>query len=57
VGSHYIFRAEIDEQVWRLSIPFNKPIKIIYVKEALAAIDEISQVIDDEEESDDDSTD
>ncbi len=43
VGSHHVFRAEIDQRVWKLTIPFNKPIKIIYVKQALAAIDEISQ--------------
>jgi predicted RNA binding protein YcfA (HicA-like mRNA interferase family) len=44
VGSHYIFRAEHGERVWKLTIPYNKPIKIIYVKQALVAIDEIDQL-------------
>ena len=44
VGSHYIFRANFGERVWKLTIPYNKPIKIIYVKQALVAIDQISQL-------------
>jgi predicted RNA binding protein YcfA (HicA-like mRNA interferase family) len=44
VGSHHVFRAEIGERVWKLVSPSNKPIKIIYVKQALEAIDEISQI-------------
>jgi predicted RNA binding protein YcfA (HicA-like mRNA interferase family) len=41
VGSHHIFRAEVEGRVWKLTIPFNKPIKQIYVKQAISAIDEI----------------
>jgi predicted RNA binding protein YcfA (HicA-like mRNA interferase family) len=32
VGGHHVFRAEIGERVWKLVIPFQKPIKIVYVK-------------------------
>ncbi len=51
-GSHYIFRAKIAGRVWRLTIPHHKPIKTIYVKQAIIAIDEIIQWQDemDEEE-------
>jgi predicted RNA binding protein YcfA (HicA-like mRNA interferase family) len=41
VGSHHIFRAELHTRNWKLSIPFNRPIKIIYVTQALEAIDQI----------------
>ncbi len=44
VGSHHIFRAEIRERVWKLTIPFKKPVKIIHVKQALQAIDEINNL-------------
>lgn len=44
VGSHHVFRAEIGERVWKLVIPFQRPIKTIYVKQALHAVDEISQM-------------
>lgn len=50
VGSHYVFRAEIGKHVWRLTIPHHKPIKVIYVKEAIAAIDEIIQLQDQDKE-------
>ncbi|MEP7292629.1 MAG: type II toxin-antitoxin system HicA family toxin [Chloroflexota bacterium] len=42
VGSHHVFRAEVGEQTWKVVIPFHKPVKIVYVKQALAAIDEIN---------------
>ena len=53
-GSHHIFVAELGDQVWKLTIPFHKPLKIAYVKLALVAIDEIRAVLDsmDEEKSD-----
>src|SRR5260221_13538468 len=41
-GSHHIFVAEIGEQVWKLTIPFHKPIKTTYIRTALNAIDEIN---------------
>lgn len=40
-GSHHTFIAQRDERSWRLTIPFNRPIKQAYVMQALAAIDEI----------------
>lgn len=44
VGSHYIFRAEIGGRSWKVVIPFHKPIKIVYIKQALIAMDEINQL-------------
>jgi hypothetical protein len=41
VGSHYVFRAEVGTRVWRLTIPYNRPVKIIYVKQSLEAIDQV----------------
>lgn len=46
VGSHYVFRAEIGAQVWKLTRPFNKPINTVYVKQALQSIEEILTAID-----------
>lgn len=40
-GSHYIFRYNLKGQYLRLTIPYRKPIKVIYVKESLAVIDQI----------------
>lgn len=55
-GSHHIFVAEIGGHVWKLTIPFHKPIKTTYVRTALNAIDEINAVqtlnAADEDESD-----
>ncbi len=39
VGSHHTFRITIDERNYLLVIPFNRPIKPIYVKKALQLID------------------
>lgn len=55
VCSHHVFRAEVGEHVWKLVIPFQKPIKIVYVKQAIEAIDEISSIS--EGESDGESED
>lgn len=40
-GSHHTFIAEIDDQNWRITVPFRRPVKIVYVRTALSAIDEI----------------
>jgi len=40
-GSHYIFRYTLEGQHLRLSIPYRKPIKAIYVKESIVVIDQI----------------
>lgn len=57
-GSHHTFIAIIDEKNWRLTIPFNRPIKTPYVKQALQAIDEILSLnVDDMEEVDTDESD
>lgn len=40
-GSHHTFIAIIGDKNWRLTIPFNRPIKTPYIKQSLEAIDEI----------------
>ncbi|MBC8098548.1 MAG: type II toxin-antitoxin system HicA family toxin [Armatimonadetes bacterium] len=42
-GSHHIFRQKIDELVLRVNIPFARPVKSRYVKQALQAIDQAQQ--------------
>lgn len=54
-GSHHIFRAEHGNSVWKLTIPYQKPIKIVYVRQALTAIDEIRQLQSEEDENGDDA--
>lgn len=50
-SSHHVFRAEIGDHLWKLTIPHRKPhVKEAYVKEALAAIDEIIAVSDSQED-------
>jgi predicted RNA binding protein YcfA (HicA-like mRNA interferase family) len=44
VGSHHIFRAVHGERSWRLTIPMKHPIKSIYVKQSITAIDEIQSM-------------
>lgn len=54
--SHHFFRAEIQTQVWTLTIPYKKPhVNVTYVKGALKAIDEIRELqlsLDDDEDLD-----
>jgi hypothetical protein len=38
-GSHYVFRVVLDETAYRLVIPFARPVKPVYVRQALAMID------------------
>ena len=40
-GSHHTFIAIVGSRNWRLTIPFNRPIKAPYVRMALEAVDEI----------------
>ena len=40
-GSHHIYRYTLNGQKLRLSIPYRKPIKAIYVKESILVIDQI----------------
>ncbi len=60
-GSHHIFRQVIGDLVLRVNIPYARPVKSRYVKQALEAIKQAEQarvqqgqVIEDEEEKDDD---
>ncbi len=53
-GSHYIFLAQMGETVWRLTIPFHRPVKQAYVDEALKAIDEIISLEGETGETDND---
>lgn len=50
-GSHHIIQQEIGERAWTLTIPFNRPIKIAYVKQTLQAIDEIDELRPDDGEA------
>lgn len=43
-GSHYIFRYTLNGQDLRLTIPYRKPVKVIYVKESIAVIDQIRAI-------------
>jgi predicted RNA binding protein YcfA (HicA-like mRNA interferase family) len=64
-GSHHIFRQQIGAVVLRVTIPFARPVKSRYVKQALQAIDaadlarqQQAQVVEtDEEEATDDPAD
>lgn len=40
-GSHHTFRAQAGLQVWTVVIPFAKPVKPVYVRQVLAAIDQL----------------
>jgi predicted RNA binding protein YcfA (HicA-like mRNA interferase family) len=50
VGSHHVFRAQVGTKTWRLTIPYNKPIKIIYVKQTLEAIEQVLEARDADDE-------
>ncbi|MBL8132989.1 MAG: type II toxin-antitoxin system HicA family toxin [Anaerolineae bacterium] len=43
-GSHHVFRMEISEHTFRITIPFARPVKSIYVKQAIALIDEMHRL-------------
>lgn len=50
--SHHVYRAEIDGQVWTLTIPFKRPhLNATYVKQALLAIDAIRAIIVENDEA------
>lgn len=51
-GSHFTFKVMIDEKWISLAIPFARPIKHNYVKEAIRLIEEISA---ESEDADDDN--
>lgn len=54
-GSHHSFKIRIRGENQLLVIPYSRPVKSIYVKEAVALIDEIiaeRQEVDEEDDSD-----
>ena len=55
-GSHHIFRRVIGERVFRVVIPYARPVKSPYVRQVLAAVDEarVLRGADVNEEEDDD---
>jgi predicted RNA binding protein YcfA (HicA-like mRNA interferase family) len=58
-GSHHIFRQQVGDLVVRVVIPFARPVKSRYVKQALEAITQVQQArlqqgIDAESDEDDD---
>jgi predicted RNA binding protein YcfA (HicA-like mRNA interferase family) len=54
-GSHHTFKVMIDKEWVALVIPFARPVKPIYVKEALKLIELIEAARDNNEETDDES--
>jgi predicted RNA binding protein YcfA (HicA-like mRNA interferase family) len=48
-GSHHTFIARAFGLDWRLTIPFNRPIRQAYVMQALSTIDEIIALRGEEE--------
>ncbi len=56
VGSHYTFTYEFGGETRLFVVPFRRPVKPIYIKQALRIIDQIIQDRN-EEEPDDDETD
>lgn len=58
-GSHHIFQLVLDGEVITFAVPFRRPIKAVYIHEALELIDEIAErsEIDDQEDNDNDDDD
>lgn len=54
--ANHTFIAIIEEANWRLTLPFNRPVKQAYVMQALRAIDEII-ALQNADESEDDADD
>jgi predicted RNA binding protein YcfA (HicA-like mRNA interferase family) len=52
-GSHHVFRAEAGDEVLTVVIPFARPVKVVYVKQVLDAIDKRRAVQMEEELADD----
>ena len=52
VGSHYTFSYMLDDQEKVLVVPFNRPLKPVYVKRALKIIDQMIEEQDDDESED-----
>ncbi|MBI1279070.1 MAG: hypothetical protein GC179_13160 [Anaerolineaceae bacterium] len=50
-GSHYVFRYNINGQDMKISIPYNKPVKAIYVKRSIEIIDLIKAELDKENDN------
>ena len=50
VGSHYIFRLKLKGELIRFSVPYRKPVKVVYINDALKIIDEIAQQLQDEDD-------
>lgn len=53
-GSHHSFKVKLGDEYILLVIPYRRPIKPNYVKDALAIIDEIMAAQTSTEESDED---
>jgi predicted RNA binding protein YcfA (HicA-like mRNA interferase family) len=37
-GSHHVFNAQVGSKTYTLPIPFQRPLKVVYVKQALELI-------------------
>lgn len=56
-GSHHIFIFEGEGRTWKIVIPYNKPVKIAYIKSAIKAIDEVRSEAEEADADRDDSDD
>jgi len=58
-GSHHIFYRKLKERDFRIAIPFARPVKSTYVKQAIILIDEIRllEPITDDENQDESEND
>lgn len=54
-GSHHIFKFEIEGEIATIIIPFARPVKAAYVKDALKVIDEIEKLSEQAEDTNESS--
>lgn len=52
-GSHHSFKVSINKEYVLFVVPYRRPIKLVYVKEALKLIDEIDKQFAEEDEGND----
>ncbi len=53
-GSHHTFSVKIDDEVHTLVIPYRRPIRIVYIRQALQLIDLMIELEQDSEEDSND---
>ena len=53
VGSHHTFSYTIDEELDLFTVPYKRPLKIVYVKHAFKIIDQLIAMQENSDEQDD----